>query len=921
MASQQLYSRVPAKMSMYNRTDSFDTFASSADLSREFVEKDLAIFCENKPTPAEAALLRTQKIDNGYYQFVTKDGIMVQSGITYIPVDYTGERSTYLVHNLVYTRDEMASVLEQSDYDVLNPAMFLSDLDAFDVTNPAAKPLRDYPMQDFVPHEAEDTKWVLETFDLTTIKRFIYAMLAAATGKMKGVYFLLSNGDSSLLSLRFLNTMLQIMPYHVRPELSFATRISDLNRFPNIRLKALNMGLPHVPQSKGASFDFMTKTVIGVKDEDITANGQAVEFFYSLLSNDALRREFLRATHHAVSTAPSLGALNLKAIGELVFLFRASSGMYDEATILPNDDRVTDFFTIYEKARPALSDEYRINACKCLQRYPETHTAIPKVVFSKLTKMYPTEIVGTKHVIMSVMLDLIHTDIMREKLFAFIVANYKNEDAETKRQINEDLVRVFYGGFLQPQILAFFNANFASEPVETRDFIVEKVLLAIRTKSVQDDILHFFDTHYKRLSKAAKGMLYDTLLENLPEGDELTLVLAQFMDEHVLLERAEFRGDVAKRLCQAVEVEQRHKEHPMLEVVPRMHGFVYNMVVGMILGAWSGRKIFAEYADIISRDDMSARIAHLQHIWQTFAFLDDAMGDKLLGAIVTASEAHPVRTDLYVLLHLEQTFVEALSSIGNEAAVRFGEGYLDKVLRPMVGGAAWDVLRHPNVVDGAEQLVQYVDAHPSAANERVQVIRDYLAVKQGMLGGDVQSSITHIEVLPTERAMRVAMANYLNEEMNRAAKIGVSVCFVQSMIQYLKTDGLHLRDIYDHRQEPFEVPAGEWADEALLPSRAAKKQEKIDTTERRQAALREVLSIGNDIVQYAVTDAFRLAATAESAEVQEVLASFVSAQEKMGLKQAEAIVDKLRPKNNEFARYCYSLLKALNPKKKGLFGK
>lgn len=921
MASQQLYSRVPAKMSMYNRSDSFDTFACSADLDRDFVERDLAPFCENKPSQQEAALLRTQKIDNGYYQFVTKDGIMVQSSIAYIPVDYTGERSTYLVHNLVYTAEEMREVVSQPNFDVFNPAMFISDLDAFDVTNPQAKPLREYPHKEFENKEAENTEWLLHTFDLTTIKRFIYAMLAAACGKLKGVYFLLSNQDTSLISLRFINSFLQIMPYHVRPELSFATRLSDINRFPNIRLKAMNAMLPHVPQSKGAFFDFMTKTVVGVKDEDITANGQMVEFFYSLLSNDALRREFLMATHHAVSTVPALGVVNLKALADLVFLFRASSGMYDVDAILPNDDKVTDFFLIYEKARAALSDEYRINAMKVLERYPATHNAIPKQVFAKLTKIYASEIPGTKHVVMKVVLDLIHTDIMRDKLFAFICANYKGEDPETKKQINLDLLRVFYGGFLQPQILEFFNDNFASEPQETRDVIVERVLLAIRTQTVTGQILDFLRNHYKRLGKTAKDMVYDTLLENLPEGDELSLTFATFIDQHVPSERVELRNRVAQELCREVEAEQRRKEHPMMLMLPKMQGFVYNVAVGMIMSTWSSRKIFAEYCDVISQGDVAWRIEQMLRIWQTFPFLDDVLANKTLVTLADANAQHPVRMDVYLVMQMENTLMEGLQKTGNDAAYGFGIGFLDRVLRPMIGGAVWDIFRHPDRPNGAETVIAYVNEHPAAKSDKLEVVENYLAVKEGMIAGNTERCITHVELLPKDKAMRVAMANYLNEEVGKAAKIGVSVCFLQSIINYLKTGGLALRGIYDVRQEPFEVPVGDAPDEVLLKGRAAKKQEKIDQTERRIAALREVLSIGNDIVQYAQTEEFRLAATAESSEVRDVLAAFVSSQDKAGVKQAETVIEKLRPKNNEFVRYCYDCLKVLQPKKKGFFGK
>ncbi len=916
MASQQLYSRVPAKISMFNRTDSFDTFACSADLEREFIEKDLAPLCENRLSPQEAALLRTHTIEAAYYQFEAKDGRLVQSCISYMPTDYTGERSAYLVHNLVYAPAESAEVLCQADYDLLNADAFVKDIAPFDITNPAAKPMRDYPTVAFAPRAAEPTEWVLHTFDLMTVKRFIYAMLAAACGKIKGVYFQLTDDESSQTALRFVNSMLQIMPYHLRGELGFATRVSDLQRFANIKLKAVDKDINHVPLAKGAYFHFGTKTVTGVKDEDIVANGNMVEFFYSLLSNDALRREFLLSTHRAVSKVPALGALNLKSLSDLVFLFRTGSGLFDEAAILPNDDRVTDFFTLYEKARQAMSDEYRINACKSLNRYPATHQAIPKVVFAKLGKLYPTEIAGTKRVIMSVVLELIHTDIMRDKLFAFIRANYKGEDEETKRRINDNLSRVFYGGFLQPQILEFFDATFDGEPMETRDFVVSKVLLSIRTKAVQGQILDFLDRHYKKLSPTSRDLVYDVFVENLPDGDELALTLADWIDRHVSQEKTELQQRVAKQMCAELEAEQRHRQHPLLEALPRMQGFAYNMMVGVILGAWSTRKILGEWAEILCREGIVQRTEQVARMWRSFAFLNKSSAAKLMAAIAEGNRLHPAKGDIYALMALEKEFVETLANTRNEAAPAFAEAYLDEVLRPAIGNSALDVFRHPDVVGGAETLCDYAREHEAANSDKLAPVADYLALKQGLLSGDVRRAVESLERLPKDKALRVAMANYLDKEAAQAANLGAGTCFLQAVLNYLKTGELRLSDVYEARQNPFAVPEGE---DAGPKGKAAKKKDEAEKAERRQAALIEVLAVAASLSQYAQTEATREMATAESTEVREVLMSFVAAQGKQGAPQAEAAIAKLP--DPQFRAYCQSLLDQAKPKKRGLWGR
>ena len=43
MAFQHFYYRVPARVSMYNKFDGFDTFAHSKELSREFIERELSL--------------------------------------------------------------------------------------------------------------------------------------------------------------------------------------------------------------------------------------------------------------------------------------------------------------------------------------------------------------------------------------------------------------------------------------------------------------------------------------------------------------------------------------------------------------------------------------------------------------------------------------------------------------------------------------------------------------------------------------------------------------------------------------------------------------------------------------------------------------------------------------------------------------
>ena len=103
MAHQHFYSRVPARISMYNKFDSFDTFAHSRDLARDFIERELSLVYADKLSKNDMAEVRKGQIKPVYYQCNLKSGKFVQGCITYLPLDYTGERSAYFTHSLILT--------------------------------------------------------------------------------------------------------------------------------------------------------------------------------------------------------------------------------------------------------------------------------------------------------------------------------------------------------------------------------------------------------------------------------------------------------------------------------------------------------------------------------------------------------------------------------------------------------------------------------------------------------------------------------------------------------------------------------------------------------------------------------------------------------------------------------------------------
>ena len=109
MAQQHFYSRVPARISIFNKTDGYDTFAASPALTRGFIEDELARVYDNKPTKGDALLIQSGKLPPVYCQYQASSGETIQSCMSFLTHDYTGERSSYLVHSLVLTEAEAAA--------------------------------------------------------------------------------------------------------------------------------------------------------------------------------------------------------------------------------------------------------------------------------------------------------------------------------------------------------------------------------------------------------------------------------------------------------------------------------------------------------------------------------------------------------------------------------------------------------------------------------------------------------------------------------------------------------------------------------------------------------------------------------------------------------------------------------------------
>ena len=680
MAYQHFYSRVPAKVSMYNRSDGFDTFAHSAGLKREFIEKELAIVYQNKLGKGDVASVRRGEHPSVYLQCPLRSGNTVQACTTYLALDYTGERSAYMTHSLILEEADKAKAFADKNAYLFAPDLFIKDISSFNITSPDSNPISDFPTCDYsaLPIKEND---LTEKYSSDTLKALIYAIISAMRGKGKNIFFRLpaKDFDLSLAAVDFINKITSIFPRRFKESISFVSYITDYAQYPSFKLKCVSEKCGEFQSAKGVLIDLEADLVVGVSSDDFASNKTLINFFYYLLDHDGARESFLDYTDHAASVMPSLESPSIKVLNEIVFLFCVSSGIFEESIVIPNDSFLYDTLCIYDKYRDVLNADYRSNIYRALARYSLAHIAIPKNIFAKLAKLYPTELDSAKEVVMDTVLKLIHTDIMRDKLFGFIRANYDGENAQRRAIINDDLARVFYGGFLQSQIIEFFSVNFAEEPNETKDIIVEKLLLAIRTETISAKIIYFIDLHYGELTQKHKQVLYDTLFEMLREADGLATELIRLVNKHIDSENVALITHFDARLTDVLDKDRTYRLMPLLV---SNSGRTKRIALSLIFGKWDSRKIYGEYIALLKKMSFDDKSSEFAEICSSYAPKGSAQRKRLVDQLEAIFENDLGRVGLDAWLRLDESFSaldESLCIVAREKLIynAISESFLD----------------------------------------------------------------------------------------------------------------------------------------------------------------------------------------------------------------------------------------------------
>ncbi len=619
MAYQHFYSRVPARLSMYEKTDCFDTFAKSRDLDAQFISDNILPFCNIKLNPTELTQIRDGKYTTAYAQYFSKNGEkLIHSCISYIPIDYTGVRSSYMVHSLIFSDEERNKIVSSTYNSLFNPKLFSTNIDTFAITNYDSKPIEDMSELLISGEKAGQLEDIVTKYEPEIIKRLIYAVLQSCTSKGKMVYVTMDEDITALseAALTFMNSFVQIMPFSIRNKLSFITFLCDQNRYNNlIKIKFIPESYINNTQNKALQFNLNKMIDSGISEPEFLLREKEIEFMYGLFENKNLREKFLYFYDYLVEQNPKFNNFDMKEFANIILLFKQSCGEYSESDVIPTDKDVYNIICVYESYREFMKEKDRCEILKCLQRYATSRIPIPQNIFSKITKLYPTEISKCKTTVMTIILELILTDAMRDKLFNFIKANYSKEQPRNRSVICEELSKVFYGKYLQVQILNLFNNYYEGESFQTKNLILEKLLLSIRTQDIQDKILEFLSAHYDEFSFQQKDMIYNTFYEMLREDDLLSRKLIAFIDSHYDRDLDSYKSKIENNIIVLCENDEKKKSRFLINAILENKGIFEKKVLNKIFSIWSTRGAYTRYLESLDNLNFTELVDEIIKVW------------------------------------------------------------------------------------------------------------------------------------------------------------------------------------------------------------------------------------------------------------------------------------------------------------------
>ena len=842
MSYQHFYSRVPARVSLYNKIDSFDTFAHSATLDREFILGELSTVYKDLLPLHDPVRIRRGEIPTVYSQAALPSGKLVHTAVKYLPVDFTGERSAYLAHSLVLTDDERREILRNPDVDCFNREMFITDISVFKLTDRAVTSNPACPESEYYPGSILDHQVGMSAYHPDMLKSFIYSILTAVLEGGREVYFRLPFPDAAVsdAAVDFINGIMSVMPYTVRERLSFVSFVEETSSYPGFKLKGVGSAFSGVAAEQGVFYDFSTGIVTGVTPG--TERGVMISsFLYSLYEHNNIRvafHEFVKRIEEKYDTL----TIDIKTLKEITFLYWQCCGFYVEDSVLPGDDAICRLFDIYESYRNGLIEDHRVQVYRCLSRYSDAQIAIPDSVFSRLSRLYPTECVEAKAVALDVLLNLIHVDLMRDSLFCFISRNYPLETSAVKAVIVSNLSRVFYGGFLQNNILAFFDLYFRREPVSTRDVILEKLLLSIRTPEVQRQVVAFIDKYYGILNSSQKLKVCNTCLEMLPECDGLSSLLVGLINRRIGKEGSDISGIMNKKLATLLAATLEVGDGRLAAIFMEESGFCEDIVLRHALNQWKGVETIVS---ILASMPATLRADKLLRAYSLVDYASAVLYSTLLYRFAsTAVTVWPstlkeiLDRDVLAEERLPADLIELYRQIAIYPAVVF-------------------TIHHAFGTDensvGVDTVVKYAEKHPYiASTAEYRVILDYLAIVHKCGLGDTEDAFKLAVGLPESAELRASIAGYIKVNAYKPdTQDNETLATYELLMDYLTTGNFGFDKIYS---KYLKQTVDDLIEEKRMGEKSAMRRASSDAVELVVSCASDICEASDALVAIVMTD-------------------------------------------------------------------
>ena len=235
MILQQYYTR--ERRGIFRTTDGYDTIAKTPTLDNNFIKKSLHPYCFYD-APRELQIAGEK--DAGkypealtFFQLDTGQAILGQS--VYVPVDFTGQRSTFFTHNYVIYKTSKEDLIKNPER-ILYVDSFAKSHDIEMGTD--LEEIRELTYS----KKLYDKAFVDSLFSQLNItgelfKNLLYAVIISATSRKK-IYIALDvdAADITKYSKELLLCILESLPYHVRRAIGFISYIQRPESKKNINI-------------------------------------------------------------------------------------------------------------------------------------------------------------------------------------------------------------------------------------------------------------------------------------------------------------------------------------------------------------------------------------------------------------------------------------------------------------------------------------------------------------------------------------------------------------------------------------------------------------------------------------------------------------------------------------------------------------